>query len=98
MSGCLLRAAKWRGLDTPTPADIDTEITAHRRKPEPRHLRRGEVIRAVTDTNVLVYGVLWPTSNEALILLAIHQGLVHRQITPCTIALCFWTVRGRSAW
>jgi putative PIN family toxin of toxin-antitoxin system len=35
------------------------------------------VIRAVIDTNVLVSGLLSPTGNEALILLAIHQGLVH---------------------
>ncbi|HEY2540034.1 MAG TPA: putative toxin-antitoxin system toxin component, PIN family [Stellaceae bacterium] len=31
------------------------------------------------DTNVLVSGLLSPRGNEALILLAIHQGLVH----PC---------------
>jgi uncharacterized protein len=37
------------------------------------------VIRAVIDTNVLVSGLLTPAGNEALILLAIHQGLVH----PC---------------
>jgi uncharacterized protein len=37
------------------------------------------VIRAVIDTNVLVSGLLSPTGNEALIMLAIHQGLVH----PC---------------
>jgi uncharacterized protein len=37
------------------------------------------VIRAVIDTNVLVSGLLSPAGNEALILLAIHQGLVH----PC---------------
>jgi uncharacterized protein len=37
------------------------------------------VIRAVIDTNVLVSGLLSPSGNEALILLAIHQGLVH----PC---------------
>jgi uncharacterized protein len=37
------------------------------------------VIRAVIDTNVLVSGLLSPTGNEALILLTIHQGLVH----PC---------------
>jgi uncharacterized protein len=35
------------------------------------------VIRAVIDTNVLVSGLLTPAGNEALILLAIHQGLVH---------------------
>jgi putative PIN family toxin of toxin-antitoxin system len=44
-----------------------------------RSPRRGEVIRAVIDTNVLVSGLLTPAGNEALILLAIHQGLVH----PC---------------
>lgn len=37
------------------------------------------MIRAVIDTNVLVSGLLSPRGNEALILLAIHQGLVH----PC---------------
>jgi putative PIN family toxin of toxin-antitoxin system len=37
------------------------------------------VIRAVIDTNVLVSGLLSPNGNEALILLAIHQGLLH----PC---------------
>jgi uncharacterized protein len=37
------------------------------------------VIRAVIDTNVLVSGLLSPRGNEALILLAIHQGLLH----PC---------------
>jgi putative PIN family toxin of toxin-antitoxin system len=37
------------------------------------------VIRAVVDTNVLVSGLLSPAGNEALILLAIHQGLIH----PC---------------
>jgi uncharacterized protein len=37
------------------------------------------VIRAVIDTNVLVSGLLSPAGNEALILLAVHQGLVH----PC---------------
>src|SRR5215468_1760543 len=40
---------------------------------------RGDVIRAVIDTNVLVSGLLSPSGNEALILLAVHQGLVH----PC---------------
>ena len=34
------------------------------------HSRRGEVIRAVIDTNVLVSGLLSPAGNEALILLA----------------------------
>lgn len=37
------------------------------------------MIRAVIDTNVLVSGLLSPAGNEALILLAVHQGLVH----PC---------------
>jgi putative PIN family toxin of toxin-antitoxin system len=37
------------------------------------------VIRAVIDTNVLVSGLLSPNGNEALIVLAIHQGLVR----PC---------------
>ena len=37
------------------------------------------MIRTVIDTNVLVSGLLSPTGNEALILLAIHQGLVY----PC---------------
>ena len=41
--------------------------------------RRGEVIRAVIDTNVLVSGLLSPSGNEALIILAVHQGLVR----PC---------------
>jgi uncharacterized protein len=37
------------------------------------------VIRAVIDTNVVVSGLLVRAGNEALILLAIHQGLVR----PC---------------
>jgi len=37
------------------------------------------VIRAVIDTNVLVSGLLSPLGNEALIILAIHQGYVR----PC---------------
>jgi uncharacterized protein len=37
------------------------------------------VIRAVIDTNVLVSGLLSPNGNEALIVLALHQGLVR----PC---------------
>jgi putative PIN family toxin of toxin-antitoxin system len=37
------------------------------------------MIRAVIDTNVLVSGLLSPNGNEALIVLAIHQGLVR----PC---------------
>ena len=34
------------------------------------------MIRAVIDTNVLVSGLLSPSGNEALIILAIHQGLL----------------------
>lgn len=37
------------------------------------------MIRAVIDTNVLVSGLIAAAGNEALILLAIHQGLVQ----PC---------------
>jgi uncharacterized protein len=37
------------------------------------------VIRAVIDTNVIVSGLIAPSGNEALILLAIRQGLLH----PC---------------
>lgn len=37
------------------------------------------MIRAVIDTNVLVSGLLSPSGNEALIVLAIHRGLVR----PC---------------
>lgn len=37
------------------------------------------MIRAVIDTNVLVSGLLSPAGNEALVLLAVHQGHVH----PC---------------
>jgi putative PIN family toxin of toxin-antitoxin system len=37
------------------------------------------VIRAVIDTNVLISGLLSPAGNEALIVLAIHQGLIR----PC---------------
>jgi putative PIN family toxin of toxin-antitoxin system len=37
------------------------------------------VIRAVIDTNVLVSGLLSPSGNEALILLAINQGWIQ----PC---------------
>jgi len=53
------------------------------------------VIRAVIDTNVLVSGLLSPTGNEALILLAIHQGLVH----PCrarAAEICVSAGRNRS--
>ena len=37
------------------------------------------MIRAVIDTNVLVSGLLSPAGNEALIVLAMHQGLIR----PC---------------
>ena len=37
------------------------------------------MIRAVIDTNVLVSGLLSPLGNEALIILAVHQGYVF----PC---------------
>lgn len=37
------------------------------------------MIRAVIDTNVVVSGLLSPLGNEALIILAVHQGLLR----PC---------------
>jgi uncharacterized protein len=37
------------------------------------------VIRAVIDTNVFVSGLLTPHGNEALIILAVHQGFLR----PC---------------
>jgi len=37
------------------------------------------VIRAVIDTNVLVSGLLSPAGNEAIVLLAVRQGLLR----PC---------------
>lgn len=40
------------------------------------------MIRAVIDTNVLVSGLLKPAGNEALLILAVHQGLVR----PCVSA------------
>ncbi len=40
------------------------------------------MIRAVIDTNVLVSGLLSAAGNEALVLLAVHQGLVR----PCLSA------------
>ena len=39
------------------------------------------MIRAVIDANVLVSGLLAAAGNEALIILAIHQGFVYP---------CFW--------
>ena len=44
------------------------------------------MIRAVIDTNVLVSGLLSPAGNEALILLAIHQGLVRPCLSEAIIA------------
>ena len=40
------------------------------------------MIRAVIDTNVLVSGLLRSSGNEALIILAVHQGLIR----PCLSA------------
>ena len=37
------------------------------------------MIRAIIDTNVLVSGLLSPAGNEALIILAVNQGLLR----PC---------------
>lgn len=37
------------------------------------------MIRAVIDTNVVVSGLISPKGNEALVLLAVHQGIIH----PC---------------
>ena len=37
------------------------------------------MIRAIIDTNVLISGLLSPSGNEALVLLAVHQGLLQ----PC---------------
>ena len=37
------------------------------------------MIRAVIDTNVLVSALLSPSGNEALIVLAVHQGMIR----PC---------------
>ena len=39
------------------------------------------MIRAVIDTNVLVSGMLSPAGNEALILIAVHQGLIRPCVT-----------------
>ena len=44
------------------------------------------MIRAVVDTNVLVSGLLSPSGNEALIILAIHQGLVRPCCTEAIVA------------
>jgi putative PIN family toxin of toxin-antitoxin system len=44
------------------------------------------VIRAVIDTNVLVSGLLSASGNEALIILAVHQGLVRPCLSEAIIA------------
>jgi uncharacterized protein len=44
------------------------------------------VIRAVIDTNVLVSGLLSASGNEALIILAVHQGLVRPCLSGAIIA------------
>jgi putative PIN family toxin of toxin-antitoxin system len=44
------------------------------------------VIRAVIDTNVLVSGLLFASGNEALIILAIYQGLERPCFTEAIIA------------
>ena len=44
------------------------------------------MIRAVIDTNVLVSGLLSPKGNEALILLAVGQGLVRPCLTEDILA------------
>lgn len=43
------------------------------------------MIRVVIDTNVLVSGLLSPRGNEALIILAVHQGLVGPCISPAIL-------------
>jgi putative PIN family toxin of toxin-antitoxin system len=43
------------------------------------------VIRAVIDTNVLVSGLLSPNGNEALIVLAINQGLVRACVSAAVL-------------
>ena len=40
------------------------------------------MIPAVIDTNVLVSGLLSPNGNEALIVLAVNQGLVRACVSP----------------
>jgi uncharacterized protein len=44
------------------------------------------VIRAVIDTNVLVSGLLSPSGNEALIILAIHQGMLRACLSGTILA------------
>lgn len=43
------------------------------------------MIRAVVDTNVLVSGLLSPSGNEALVLLAVQQGLVQPSLSEAII-------------
>lgn len=43
---------------------------------------RAAVIRVVIDTNVLVSGLIAPSGNEALLMLAINQGLVRPCFSP----------------
>lgn len=43
------------------------------------------MIRAVIDTNVLVSGLLSPRGNEALILLAVHHGLVRPSVSEAIL-------------
>ena len=44
------------------------------------------MIRAIIDTNVLVSGLISPAGNEALIVLAIHQGFVRPCLSEAIIA------------
>jgi uncharacterized protein len=43
------------------------------------------VIRAVIDTNVLVSALISPSGNEALVLLAVKQGLVRPCVSPAVL-------------
>jgi putative PIN family toxin of toxin-antitoxin system len=43
------------------------------------------VIRAVIDTNVLVSALISPSGNEALLLLAVKQGLVRPCFSPAVL-------------
>ena len=76
--------AKRRGLDTLTLDDINAEIDG--RAMTRSSLRaRGQVIRAVIDTNVLVSGLLSPAGNEALIVLAVHQGMIRACVSEAIL-------------
>jgi putative PIN family toxin of toxin-antitoxin system len=46
----------------------------------------GQVIRVVIDTNVLVSGLLSPSGNEALIIQAVHQGLLRPCVSAAALA------------